>query len=242
MSVFDLKGSSGSGNNWNYSRPNEAGYMECIEGTVVEVSNPQSINYATKQPETWSDGNPKRNLCLVIKGRSGQELAWIFSPKSRASEACTMALDPQNAKEHVSIEEILGKMIRVQTQAGSYNSVNPRPWWVTILGDGDVQAVRGVVDLSKQQAPVMQKQASAPLIQMAQHIQQETQQQAPAPQIQQAQQQAAQALGYAPQPAPPVQQYQQPAPPVQQQPAPLVNQVPYAQDPTGGYYDQDIPF
>lgn len=220
MSVFDLKGSSG-GNNWNYSYPQNPGYMESIEGTVVEISNPQSINFGTKQPETWPDGNPKRNLRVVIKGRSGAELGWTFSPKSKGAEACLAALDPDGNRPQVNIEELLGKFIRVQTQAGVYNSQNPRPWWVTVLGDGDAGSVRGIVDFSAQQAPQPQ--------------------QAP-PQIQHAQQQAAQALGYQQQPVPQQPMQQQPVPqqPMQQQ-APM-NQAPYEQDPTGGYYDQDIPF
>lgn len=214
MSVFDLKGSSG-GNNWNYSDPQKEGYMEMIEGTVVEISNPQSINFGTKQPEVWPDGNPKRNLRLIIKGKSGRELGWTFAPRSRSAEACLAALDPQGTRPQVNIEELLGKFIRVQTQAGVYNSQNPRPWWVTIIGDGDAGSVRGMIDLSAQQAPAPQPQ------------------QAPAPQIQYAQQQAAQALGYQQAPAP------QPQPVQQQAPA---NQVPYEQDPTGGYYDESIPF
>ena len=219
MSVFDLKGSSG-GNSWNYHDPNKQGYMEMIEGTVVEISNPQSINFATKQPETWPDGNPKLNLRMMIKGRSGAELGWTFSPKGRGAEACLSALDPNGTRAQVSIEEMLGKFIRVQTQAGVYNSQNPRPWWVTILGEGDAGSVRGIVDLSARQAPAPQpQQAPAPQPQPVQ--------QAPAPQVQYAQQQAAQALGFQPQP-------------VQQQ-AP-VNQVPYEDDPTGGYYSEDIPF
>lgn len=221
MSVFDLKGSSG-GNNWNYSKPQEEGYMEMIEGTVVEISNPQSINFNTKQPEVWPDGNPKLNLRLTIKGKSGRELNWTFAPRSVSAEACLAALDPQGTRSQVNIEELLGKFIRVQTQAGVYNSQNPRPWWVTLLGEGDAGSVRGMVDLSAQKAPVQQPQV----------------QQAPAPQIQYAQQQAAQALGYQQAPAPQPQPQPQPAP-VQQAP---VNQVPYEQDPTGGYYDQDIPF
>lgn len=229
MSVFDLKGSSG-GNNWNYSKPQEEGYMEMIEGTVVEISNPQSINFNTKQPETWPDGNPKRNLRLTIKGKSGRELNWTFAPRSVSAEACLAALDPQGTRSQVNIEELLGKFIRVQTQAGVYNSQNPRPWWVTLLGDGDAGSVRGMVDFSAQQPQQPMQQQPAPQPQQAP-------QQQPAPQIQYAQQQAAQALGYQQQSAP---QQQMPQQPVQQQ-APA-NQVPYEQDPTGGYYDQDIPF
>ena len=237
MSMFDLKGGS-NGNSWNYHDKNKEGFMEMIEGTVVEISNPQSINYATKQPETWSDGNPKRNLRLIIRGRSGQELAWTFSPKSNAANACLAALDPQGTRDRVSIEEMLGKFVRVQTQDGVYNQAHPRPWWVTILGDGEANMVRGLIDLSQPQnsmpgmpapqpAPVQQtppppvQQAAAPM----------PQQQAPAPTAMQvAQQQAAQAMGFQASP--------------QANAAPM-NQVPvdtYGADPTGGYYDADIPF
>lgn len=227
MSVFDLKGSSG-GNGWNYAHPDKPGYMEMIEGTVVEISAPQKRNFQSGKPEFWPDGNPVLNLCLVIKGRSGNELSWIFAPKSKAADACSLALDPTRTREQVSIEEMLGKFVRIQTQAGVYNAQNPRPWTVTVLGDGDAGSVRSVVkpQQSAQQQPMPQQQP-APQPQPAP-------QQQPVPQIQYAQQQAAQALGYQQAPAP------QPQQPMQQQ-APA-NQVPYADDPTGGYYDQDIPF
>ena len=219
MSMFDLKGNSSG---WNYHTPDAPGYMETIEGTVVEISNPQSINFHTKQLETWPDGNPKRNLRLIIRGRSGQELAWTFSPKSKGAEACLAALDPQGTREHVSIEELLGKFVRVQTQQGQFGPQNPRPWWVTLLGDGDASAVRGLVDLSKMTA---QQAAPAPAPQ-----QQAPVQQAPT-MLQAAMNQAQQAVAQ--------QNFQQ------ANAAPPMNQVPvdaYGADPTGGYYDNDIPF
>lgn len=230
MSMFDLKGGS-TGNSWNYHDKEKQGFMEMIEGTVVEISNPQSINYATKQPETWPDGNPKRNLRLTLHGRSGQELSWTFSPKSNASNACLAALDPQGTREQVSIEELLGKFIRVQTQDGVYNQAHPRPWWVTILGDGEAGAVRGLIDLSQPHGQVPGVPAPAPAPQVQQTPPPPVpQQQAPAPtQFQVAQQAAQQAVAN--------QNFQQAAPPV--------NQVPvdtYGADPTGGYYDADIPF
>lgn len=191
MSIFDLKGNSGSGNNWNYSDKNKQGYMTMLEGTVVEISNPPSLNYKTKQPEVWPDGNPKRNLCLTIRGRSGRELNWIFAPRSKAADACLAALDPQGTRALVSIEEMLGKFIRVQTEEGVFNQANPRPWWVTILGDGE-GPVRGLVDLSQQQPPRQAAPAPAPAPAPVPH------QPAPAP---------------APQPAP-APAYQQPASPV----------------------------
>lgn len=253
MSMFDLKGNSSG---WNYHTPDAPGYMEMIEGTVVEISNPQSINFHTKQLETWPDGNPKRNLRLIIHGRSGQELAWTFSPKSKGAEACLAALDPQGMREQVSIEELLGKFVRVQTQQGQFGPQNPRPWWVTILGDGEANVVRGLKDLSQPQGQVPGVPAPAPAPQVQQTPPPPvSQQQAPAPsmppveiamsggaglpmatpnnayptQFQVAQQAAQQAVAN--------QNFQQAAPPV--------NQVPvdaYGADPTGGYYDADIPF
>lgn len=235
MGMFDLKGGS-MGNSWNYHSKDKQGFSEMIEGTVVEISNPQSRNYATGQPETWPDGNPKRNLRVTLRGRSGQELSWTFSPKSNAANACLAALDPQGTREQVSIEELLGKFVRVQTQDGVYNQAHPRPWWVTILGDGEANMVRGLVDLSQpsNQMPGMPAPQPAP---MQQTPPPPVQQAAPAPQpqqvnpaIQASMQQAAQSLGF-----------QQNA---QVNAAPIVEQVPVNaySSPAEQYYDSEIPF
>lgn len=179
MGVFDLKGSS---NGWNYSDQTKPGYQPAIEGTVVEISNPQAIDYNTKQPKVWPDGNPVRNLRVTLKGRSGRELSWVFSPKSLSAEACLKALDPQGTRDYVNIEELLGKFIRVETQDGVYNNRNPRPWTVTVLGDGDVASVRGLVDLSQQVQQAVPAAAEVPTVYEA------------------AKQRAAQALGFEQQP------------------------------------------
>ena len=186
MSMFDLKG--GSSNSWNYSDKNKEGYMESITGTVIEISNPQVCYYQTKQPEFWPDGNPKRQLCVIVKGQSGKELAWYFSPRSKAADACLYALDPNGMKPRVSIEEMLGKMVTISTQPGVYNNQNPRPWNVVIVGDGDMASVRGMVDLSQvQQQPQSQQQQQQP--QQTQPVQQYQQ---PAQQYQQQPQQVPQ--------------------------------------------------
>ena len=227
MGMFDLKGGS-EGNNWNYSDNTKQNYSEMIEGTVVEISNPQARDYNTGQPATWPDGNPKRNLMLTLRNQAGQELTWTFSPRSAAANACLAALDPQGTREQVSIEELLGKFVRVQTQGGVYNAQHPRPWWLTILGEGEVNAVRGLKDLSQPQ-PTSMSGMPAP---QAAPVQQTPpppvqQQQQPAPQIQAAQQRAAEALGF-----------QQNAPTNAAQ----MNPNAFNGDPTGGVYDQDIPF
>lgn len=232
MSMFDLKGGN-EGSGWNYSDNTKANYTEMIEGTVVEISNPQARDFNTGQPATWPDGNPKRNLMVVLRNQAGQELSWTFSPKSAAANACLAALDPQGTREKVSIDELLGKFVRVQTQGGVYNAQHPRPWWVTILGDGEVNAVRGLKDLSQPQNPMPGMPAPQPAPQPTQQPAPPVPQQAPAPQaappqIQASQQRAASALGF-----------QQDA----QVNAAPVNQVPtQAYEPAGGYYNNDIPF
>ena len=162
MSVFDLKG--GASNAWNYSDKTKPGYATSITGTVVEISNPQALDYQTKQPKVWPDGNPVRNLRVVIKGQSGREASWTFAPKSKAADACLIALDPQGDRPAVSIEELIGKLVTISTAEGVYNAQNPRPWNVAIQGLGDQASVRGLKDLSgatlqAQPAPQPQPQA-----------------------------------------------------------------------------------
>ena len=151
MSMFDLKG--GGSSNWNYSDPDKAGYMEKITGTVVEISNPQVIDFMTKKPAFWDDGNPKRQLKVVIQGQSGKELAWyIAGKKSAAAQAVLKGLiDFHGDKETISIDELLGLNVTIETKPGSYGLKKPRPWSVTINGEGDTSAVRGLIDLSKPQ-------------------------------------------------------------------------------------------
>lgn len=241
MGMFDLKGGS-EGNNWNYSDNTKQNYSEMIEGTVVEISNPQARDYNTGQPATWPDGNPKRNLMLTLRNKAGQELTWTFSPRSAAANACLAALDPQGTREQVSIEELLGKFVRVQTQGGVYNAQHPRPWWLTILGEGEVNAVRGLKDLSQPQPTSMPGMPAPQPAPVQQTPPPPVQQQQPAPQANSntmnnvvspeaynnpAVQRAAEALGF-----------QQNAPANAAQ----MNPNAFNGDPTGGVYDQDIPF
>lgn len=158
MGMFNLKGGS---NSWNYHTESKPGYMTSLTGTVVEVSNPQARDFNTGQPKFWPDGNPVRNLRLAIRGESGRELTWTFSPKSVAADACLKALDPDGTRPEVSLEELLGKNITVGTKPGTYNNRNPRPWMVVVNGPGDASAVRGLVDMSQQQQPQPTQQQAA---------------------------------------------------------------------------------
>ena len=220
MSIFDLKGGGSDSNVWNYSDNSKANYTEFIQGTCVEISNPQARDFNTGKPAFWDDGNPKRNLKVTLLQNDGAEISWIFSPKSDAADACKAALDPNDTRAKVNIEELLGKMLTISTEPGSYNARNHRPWTVVVHGDGQINMVRGINDFTKQPA---QQQQPAP------------QQQAPAQQaptaLQFAMNQAQQAVAQ--------QNFQQ------ANAAPPVNQVPvsaYGNDPTGGLYSVDIPF
>lgn len=146
MSIFDLKG--GSSTNWNYSNKDGQDYSTTLSGTVVEISNPQAIDFNSRKPKFWPDGNPMRNLRVTVKEPSGRERAWVFTPKSVAAEACLSALDPDGSRPQVNIADLLGKLITISTKDGVYNAKNPRPWDVHINGVGDAGSVRGIVDLS----------------------------------------------------------------------------------------------
>lgn len=215
--MFALRGGVGGG--WNYAHPDQEGYMPSITGTVVKIERLQTVNFMTRQPEFFDNGNPKISYRLTIKGQSGKELAWTFDRKSVGDNACINAIEKFYNKDKnadVYLSEILGKIVSISTQHGEYGSGRPRPWTVEILGDGNPGDLHdpAIVDHLKNAQP--------------QQVQQPQQQ--VSPQIQYQQQRAAQALGYQ-QPQPQPQQYQQA--PVQQQ---------YVADPTGGYYDNDIPF
>lgn len=158
MSMFDMKNASTAG--WNYSDPDRPGFSVTLNGTVVEISNPQALDFNTKEPRFWPDGNPVRNLRITVLTADGEEKNWTFAPKSKSWEACLDALDPEGDRnDRISLEELLGKNIQIATKDGAYNAKRPRPWMVKVFGIGQEDKVRGVVDLS--QAPDLAEKAKA---------------------------------------------------------------------------------
>lgn len=217
---------------WNYSDPQNEDYMPSITGTIVEINEVQSRNYATKELETWPDGNPKLNIQFIVQGQSGKELPWVFSPKSLAADAVKAALLQYNPNA-TGFGDLGGLMVRITTQGdrSQYHSNNPRPWWFEILGQGQVP-FRGVHEF-KQQAPVqqapapMQQQVPPPIVNGMYAAPTVPQQPVPPSPLNRPIQQQA--------PAP--QQYQQPMQQVpQQQQQPVVVGSEY------GLYDSDMPF
>ena len=95
MSVLDFgstKNTSNSG--WNYSKPDQAGYSPDLEGDVVKLFTPQAINFATKQPEFWPNGEPKLNVGMIIQDVNGNQFSWTFKPSKngKAAQAVDEAL------------------------------------------------------------------------------------------------------------------------------------------------------
>lgn len=230
MGILDFN-NSGSSNKWNCTNPNEPNYMPSITGTVVAVKEMPKLNFVTKKPEYWDDGNVKLNVALTIQGQSGRELDWIFSPKSVAADACKNAL-AQFKPDASGYADLGGLMVTVSTrepQQGErpWGQGNPRPWAMQILGQGNVP-FRGVFPYVPQQ--------NAPAPQVANDFA------APAQPVMQPQ-------PMAPQPAQqPMMQQQPVAQPAMQQPAAMpaaqaMQQGVAWQDQGGAMiYDQDIPF
>lgn len=183
MGVYDFGGNSGSNSkSWNYSDNTKPNYMEQITGVVVEISAPQSLEFGSKKPLFWgadnkpttmNTGNLIHNICLSILCQDGIERDWVFSPKSKAMDACAQVMPGAT-----DIKPILGHLITVTTQAGNYRTGNPRPFWVQDHGMADQQTatlVRGVKDPEEAQQTQPAMQTQQPMMQqqpMAQSMQQ----------------------------------------------------------------------
>lgn len=167
MSVLDF-GPESNGNWWNYSDQNKPGYSPVLEGTVVKMFAQPHLNYVTKQPETWPNGEPKYNIAVTIQDTNNNQFNWSFKPNknSGAGHAICEALESVGLS---TVRELYGMYIRVTTQDGNYNQAHPRPWKVEVLGQGKAQLL-GIEDEnsvqvkkpqpSTQPAPQVQQQAA----------------------------------------------------------------------------------
>lgn len=202
----------GSSNSWNYSDNTKDNYSEQLGGQVVEIRYVQALDFQTKQPKFWPDGNPQTNFRIIVLS-GGHEFAWTISTaaKSAAIQAIGTALGVQPGNK-INVGDLLGKNVVITTKPGSYNSNRPRPWWVQIQGDGDPAMVRGLVNELQERAAQMR--------------------QAQANQYQQQQQGAAMAAAAMQPPAP------APAP----APAPVQQVAAGVPVPADAYATEDIPF
>lgn len=226
MGIFDFDNNGSDSNNWNYSDPNKPGYMPSIQGTVVQIDEVQELDYMTKQPKFFDNGNPRTNIRFTIQGDSGRELGWTFNPRKTgiAFQAVMNAVKAYNPQA-TGMKDVGGLRVKITTQGTSQEiGKNARQWWFEVMGPGEA-TFRGINAFVPQQQPQPVQQ---------QQYAQQPQMQQPAPQIQ---------GGFY---APPVPQQQsaqaQPAQqPAQHQVVPGNPQI--IPDGNGGQvYDQDIPF
>lgn len=138
-------GGMSDGKFWNFSRPDQEGFMPVLDGTLTKVSFSQARNYDANQrkftgPAFWPDGNPKLMIRLHVTDLNGE--AWLheIQPKSHCLNEDWLPKSPTS-----SIEGFLGQHIRVEaeqevrTQDGRvipFGSGNRRHFAVTIVGPG----------------------------------------------------------------------------------------------------------
>lgn len=96
MGIFDFDNGEATG--WNYSDPNKPGFMQSITGTIVQIDEVPELDYMTKQPKFFDNGNPRTNIRFIIQGDSGRELPWTFNPRKTgiAFQAVTNAAKAYN--------------------------------------------------------------------------------------------------------------------------------------------------
>lgn len=166
--ILNFNSSNGSGSNyWNYGHPERDNYTLSISGDVVEIREVQSLDFKTKQPAFYDDGNPRMEINVVLALPDGSEIIWPWiRPKGAAMTAFQNALINTGFAGE-SLREIGGLTIKAETQQPpqgfSYGQKNPRPFRVTILGEA-THPFRGVVNMVKKD----NKPAPAPAAQQPQ--------------------------------------------------------------------------
>ena len=201
---FDRGNANADGNFWNYGNPEKDNYSPVLMGRLVELADPPATKFMSQEIDRWDDGNPKRNIRMVILDGAGNEFLWDFMPGSKAKPsnamaACAAALQASGIQA-TGLEDMLGMVISIQTQEPpqgfKYGAGTPRPWQVQIVDAtvGEHRGTRHIVDPVTEGTQMPAKPAVA-------------QPQAPMPsQLQNAVQNASNAMGF-----------QQPQPTVQQQ-------------------------
>jgi len=143
---FSLDGGTGGGgtNFWNYTNKNKDNYSVQLIGWVVELDLVCATKFGSRTIDRFDDGNPKRDLRLIIKTDNDEELAFQFAPggrdksaqggedkRSTAMKALANGIRASipNAKD---VDEILGMRVRITTEEPpgnfEWSRNNPRPW------------------------------------------------------------------------------------------------------------------
>ena len=218
----------GNNNRWNFSDPSKEGFSNQIQGPVIKLVRRQGIDFNTKQPATWPDGNPRLVYVLTIQDQnSGENRDWVVdAKKSGVGIRAIGAALGVNEGDPVDISRLYGMVINVATPGLQSMKINGRSctarvWQVQVLGQAPVGTnllgIEDQVNATSAQQRSMQQQP----------IQQQPIQQQPIQQQPMQQQQPVQQISY--------QQMQQVVQNNQQGSV-------FAQAPQTSIYDEDIPF
>lgn len=152
MGMFDMSTSSVPAK-W----PSQKDPSTKISGTVVCIDAPFEREFNSTEVKTFKDGSPRRQIRLTILTDSGEERCWYFTKAFREKKdrkaypthpwnACMNAMDPSMEDPSVSLVNLLGRRITVETKAGQFGIGNPKPFRVTIDGMGAADKVRGAFE------------------------------------------------------------------------------------------------
>lgn len=152
---------------WNYSNATDkdgnarADYAQSIQGTVVDLKEVQSTKFKSDELEWWDKAQtqPKMDIEIAIATPNKGELVWHIKPGSLrkyekfslARRAIIDAIRAYTSDANTNdMTKLLGLDVTISTQDMvtqdgkiiPYGSANPRPWTVTINGEGDKTLVR----------------------------------------------------------------------------------------------------
>lgn len=137
--------------NWNYSNDQREGYSPELIGTVLAMQEVQATVYnpnpqAPRVPAFWADGNPKFNIRIALADQQGQLKLFTFAP---AGKAAKQGLKPSvhmmlwELTGRTTMENLIGKTIKISTQPGHYGQGNPRPWACELVEAGPFALAMG---------------------------------------------------------------------------------------------------
>lgn len=142
--------------NWNYNKPDKAGYSLELYGTVVSIQEVQGRKFnpqdpRNSQPDFWPNGNPKMNIRVGVAQPDGTFRCFTFAKPGRAQQLGQkpslymdlfhLAGDDMNA--------LMGKTIHVQTWPN-----NPSTGQAWGLGNPRLFAVEEIEEHYELVAPI----------------------------------------------------------------------------------------
>lgn len=140
MSVsFNPMNDTPSYRGWNYSRPNDPYYSEVLVGTVKAIQYVQAMDFYTKEPKFWKEGDPVYNVRIALADPNGDLVTFTFAKASKAAKEGrkpSIHVDLYNLIGRQDLINLIGRTIRFTTVAGTYGAGNPRPFSVELLQEG----------------------------------------------------------------------------------------------------------